>query len=62
MEDDGLQGSYDWIHPPAGETEFERWHAEDIHAMGKMWQAGDAAVLAANGYYKMTLDRSPRGL
>ena len=35
MEEDGLQGSYDWIHPPAGESEFELWDAEDIHAMGK---------------------------
>jgi hypothetical protein len=57
MEEDGLQGSFDWIHPPAGETEFELWDAEDIHVMCKMWQAGDVGVLAASGYYKTALEQ-----
>jgi homoserine acetyltransferase len=57
MEEDGCQDSYDWIHPPAGESEFELWDAEDIHAMGKMWQAEDVGVLAADGYYKPALEQ-----
>jgi homoserine acetyltransferase len=27
----------DWIHPPAGESGFEIWDAEDILTMGRMW-------------------------
>jgi len=46
----------DWIHPPAGESGFEIWDAEDILTMGRMWQAGDVGSIAGNdGDYKKAL-------
>jgi homoserine acetyltransferase len=45
----GVKSLLDWIHPPAGESGFEIWDAEDILTMGRMWQAGDVGSIAGNG-------------
>jgi homoserine acetyltransferase len=52
----GSETLVDWIHPPAGESGFEIWDAEDILTMGRMWQAGDVGAVAGNGDWRKALE------
>ncbi|CZS98430.1 hypothetical protein WAI453_005822 [Rhynchosporium graminicola] len=48
-----LQG---YLHPPPGEAPFERWDAEDLLVLARMWQAGDIGMVRGDGDYEKALE------
>jgi homoserine O-acetyltransferase len=44
------------MHPPIGQSSYEKWDPEDLLVMARMWQAGDVGTIAADGDYKKALE------
>jgi homoserine acetyltransferase len=52
----GAKTLQEWMHPPIGQSSYEKWDPEDLLVMARMWQAGDVGTIAADGDYKKALE------
>lgn len=46
----------EWMHPPIGQSSYEKWDPEDLLVKARMWQAGDVGAVAGNGDYRKALE------
>jgi homoserine acetyltransferase len=53
----GAKTMHEWLHPPMGKSSYEKWDAENLLVMARMWQQGDVGSVVGGIDYREALGK-----